>query len=443
MSLINPVLAMRINKYILSEEISSGIYLYYNSFSNQFLILNQRKHEQLKEANYDIIEKEDFSFYQILMEGLFIVPDNFDELGITLQRKKEMQNDNSLYQIMVNTTLDCNLNCWYCYENRIIGSKLTDEVLEAVKKNIEREYYSKKYKILKVSFFGGEPFLNFYAIKKLLDYSKYFCNEYGIELIADFTTNAVLITSEHIDYLKQFRCHFQITIDGDRERHNKIKRNQQNLSIDTYQQVIDTLRKINENIPNRWLAVRINFDNRTLGKIDEIITDISFLDRKYSYVILKKIWQVATEMVDTELLYLAIQKFFDKNFLLDYYIMPKGCVCFAERRREALVNYDGKVFKCSTISKFDESNALGSLNIDTGEILWNKEKNEKWFKDIIPDYCKLCKWFPACLGPCNRQLLVHSEKICTFDSMNMGNKEYLMYAFKYRFLEQKLRGGNI
>lgn len=25
------------------------------------------------------------------------------------------------------------------------------------------------------------------------------------------------------------------------------------------------------------------------------------------------------------------------------------------------------------------------------------------------------------------------ERICTFDAMNMGNKEFLMYIFKYQF----------
>lgn len=54
----------------------------------------------------------------------------------------------------------------------------------------------------------------FDGIKQLLDYSNVFCSERSIELIADFTTNSTLITSEQINYLKQFRCHFQITLDG-------------------------------------------------------------------------------------------------------------------------------------------------------------------------------------------------------------------------------------
>ena len=434
---------MRYNRYILKEEVLKGKYLYYNSFSNQFLLLNEKNNSLLVNVDIDTLEQENPNLYNLLLDGQFIVPDDFDELSITLFRKNKMQSDSSYYHVMINTTLDCNLNCWYCYENKVVGSKLSSEVIEAIKKNIVLEYETARYNTLKVSFFGGEPFMNFKGIKEVLDFSNSFCREKDIELIADFTTNAVLLNKERIDYLKQFRCHFQITLDGDREVHNRIKKDHLNPNRDTYQQTIDTLHLIEENIPNRWTAVRINFDNRTLSKIDEIISDIDFMDRHYMYVILKKVWQVNTEKVNVELLYEAIQKLFDKQFLVDYYLMPKGYVCFAERQREVLFNYDGKVFKCSTISSFNDENAFGKFDLETGIVNWNISKLTPWFKDIVPDYCKECKWFPACLGPCNKQLMAHKgERICTFDAMNMGDKEFLMYIFKYQLIQKEIWKSN-
>lgn len=41
---------------------------------------------------------------------------------------------------------------------------------------------------------------------------------------------------------------------------------------------------------------------------------------------------------------------------------------------QVLINFDGKVFKCSTIGTFDDENSLGSLDFKTGEILWNLNK---------------------------------------------------------------------
>lgn len=374
-----------------------------------------------------------------MVDNQYIVPDDFDEREIVLFRKKRMQFDTSMYQVMVNTTLDCNLNCWYCYENRITGSFLKSEVIEAIKKNIEQEYIKTSYRILKLSFFGGEPFLYFRGIKEILDFARNFCQVNQLDLIAEFTTNAILITESIIDYLKNFECQFQITLDGDRIHHNQIKKDKDNPNQDTYEKTLRTIRLINDKIPNRWLAVRINFDNKTLEKIDEIIGDLDFLDRKYCFVILKKVWQLEKDKVNVPLLHASVQKFLDKKFLLDYYIMPKGEVCFAERHREVLFNYDGKVFKCSTISSFDDKNALGEFDLQSGQVHWNETKLSYWLKEMLPQNCIDCKLLPACLGPCNKQIMLHpGENICTFDAINMTLKEYLMYLFKCQLLKEEL-----
>lgn len=260
-----------------------------------------------------------------------------------------------------------------------------------------------------------------------------------MDLIAEFTTNAILITESIIDYLKNFECQFQITLDGDRIHHNQIKKDKDNPNQDTYEKTLRTIRLINDKIPNRWLAVRINFDNKTLEKIDEIIGDLDFLDRKYCFVILKKVWQLEKDKVNVPLLHASVQKFLDKKFLLDYYIMPKGDVCFAERHREVLFNYDGKVFKCSTISSFDDQNALGEFDLQSGQVHWNETKLSYWLKEMLPQNCIDCKLLPACLGPCNKQIMLHpGENICTFDAINMTLKEYLMYLFKCQLLKEEL-----
>lgn len=125
----------------------------------------------------------------------------------------------------------------------------------------------------------------------------------------------------------------------------------------------------------------------------------------------EKVWQLEKDKVNVPLLHASVQKFLDKKFLLDYYIMPKGDVCFAERHREVLFNYDGKVFKCSTISSFDDKNALGEFDLQSGQVHWNETKLSYWLKEMLPQNCIDCKLLPACLGPCNEQIMLHPGKI--------------------------------
>lgn len=374
------------------------------------------------------------------IESKFFVDDDFDETAHINRIRQQWTDNQEMYQIMVNPTLDCNLNCWYCYENRIAGSKINATIIEAIKKNMVSHYNETPYSCLKLSFFGGEPFLCFKAIKQLVNFADDFCEKNNVELILDFTSNATLIDNTVVEFLSEYRCHFQITLDGDEEQHIKVKRDA--LGSNTYRQTLEALQLIDSKIKKRYIAVRVNFDNRTLKCKDKIIEDISFLNRPTSFVILKKVWQVKTEKVDKEALMEAIQKLFDAKFLVDYYVMPKGCLCFAERRNQVLVNYDGCIFKCTTICSFDKDNALGTLvDNDTGKITWHESTLKQWYDDMQPDYYKECKWYPACMGICNRQLMAHNgERICTFDAMNLTQKEYLMYLFKYNLLLKELTG---
>lgn len=426
------------SKYTFFEEIDKGIYLHYSPMTNRFLLLNQNKHHLLDGCANGDLDSLPQEFKDLLFDNGFIVNDDVDETKMVLDRRLALMEDKSMYNVVLNTTLDCNLSCWYCYENRIAGSFVSDKVIEAIKKNIIDRYETHPFATLKVSFFGGEPFLYFKGIRQLLDFSKTFCADRDIELIADFTTNATLLTPQIIDYLSQYRCHFQITLDGCEQHHNAIKVDKVN-KINTYRKTIATLKDINDKIENRLIALRINFDNQTLKGISEILGHVDFLDRTKSYIILKKVWQLPTDKVDKEALVDALQLVLDSKFLADYYVMPKGSVCFAEREGQVLFNYDGGIFKCTTICSFDHENSLGELDYETGKIKWNTEKITDWYADMQPRHCKDCKWFPACLGPCNRQLIAHNqEKICTFDAFNLTEAEYLMYLFKYNLLLKEL-----
>lgn len=205
-------------------KINPHTFLHYNTFSDSFMLLNKEKHELYENTPCNELEGQDLALFKKLVENHFIIPDSFNEYDMTSYVKQQMLFDSTTYQVVINTTLDCNLNCWYCYENRIPGSRLSKEVIESIKKNILLEYQQRPFKNLIMSFFGGEPFLDFKAIKELLSFAKDFTGEKKLHLTADFTTNATLITPQHIDFLKDYECHFQITLDGDREVHNTIKK---------------------------------------------------------------------------------------------------------------------------------------------------------------------------------------------------------------------------
>ena len=270
---------MKKSNYCFDVELNNNTYLHFSPMQNAFLLLNKPKHHSFCNTSNDQLDHLDSDFLKALKTGGFVVDDNFNEELEVLSRREHSIFDDSMYNIVINTTLDCNLSCWYCYEKKIKNSKLSNNIIDGIKKYIINRYKNKPYQILKISFFGGEPLLQKDKIKELLNYSKEFCETNNIKLIADFTTNATLLDEEFAKYLSQFTCHFQITLDGDEEYHNLTKVDKLKKS-NTYRKAISALKNIVTIIPDHYIALRINFDNHILGRIESILNDIDFLKRQ-------------------------------------------------------------------------------------------------------------------------------------------------------------------
>lgn len=419
--------------------INENIYLYYNAFNNNFLMVNAEKHSIIKDNLPDKISEIDLDLYTVLIEGGFIIEDSVDETAIVEYHKLLRKMDTNQYHIVINTTLDCNLNCWYCYESKIAGSLLTEKTIEIIKKNINQKYDETPYKELKISFFGGEPLINFDAIQNILSYCKDFTIQKNIRLIADFTTNATLLTEEQLLFLQDYYCYFQITLDGYEDNHNKIRFLKESKEK-TYKTIVSNIHKIQNYIKESRIWVRVNFDNKTLERFSEILNDLSDLDRKKTFLIIRKIWQYPIDKINKELILKSIQLAIDNKFYIDNYSLPRYDPCFADRLNQVLINYDGKIFKCSTIEHFDDANSEGTICEETGKVNWDINKLAKKFTATTPDKCHKCKIFPVCLGPCGKNTPKNTQVdfSCMYETAGFSMDEYIMYAYKLNKLESEL-----
>lgn len=126
---------MKRNFYQIHEQISDNCYLHYNTLNDQFIFLDKYAHLIYTNAIdlNDICIKDKKLFDNLVHLG-FVIPDDYDEKAIVELRRRKEQHDMSLYHIVINPTLDCNLSCWYCYENKIKKSHINQNVIEGIKK---------------------------------------------------------------------------------------------------------------------------------------------------------------------------------------------------------------------------------------------------------------------------------------------------------------------
>lgn len=160
------------------------------------------------------------------------------------------------------------------------------------------------------------------------------------------------------------------------------------------------------------------------------------LDRKRTFLILRRIWQTDSDVITSEQLTTAIQRILDHKFFVDCYALSRNSVCFAERMNQVLINFDGKIFKCSTLSSFDDKHAMGKLDLLNGEISWEMNKIAHIPRTMTNSRCSDCSLFPSCLGPCNKNLLKSPDRSCILDEMNLSMQEFLMYNFKLNLLHE-------
>ena len=115
-------------------------------------------------------------------------------------------------------TQSCNLRCVYCYgEGGEYGHKGNMEKKTAFRAVDWLIEHSGKVKKIHIGFFGGEPFLNFPLMQKIVDYARKRTPEVGKEVSFNATTNGTFLDEEQINFIRDQDIKVMISFDGPRE----------------------------------------------------------------------------------------------------------------------------------------------------------------------------------------------------------------------------------
>lgn len=200
--------------------------------TNYEMASHGRFHVYSFENKFFIYDVEKVSSYEI-EENLFFVLFSADQKYIeeilnlpAIDTQKYDPNkeiiEEPLSNISLNVAQVCNLSCVYCYgvdgEYGLKGKM--DE--ETAKKSIDFLISeSKNQKQISITFFGGEPLLNFPLIKKCVDYSREESKKFGKDIQFSITTNGTKFNKEINDYLNTNKFSVLVSFDGDQETQDK------------------------------------------------------------------------------------------------------------------------------------------------------------------------------------------------------------------------------
>lgn len=409
----------------------------YNALQDAYMAISPKLADAMELGNehLPVVQQQHPDFYEKLLSNGYIVNDDFDERNHYKNVVIQQRFSSNSYEIIVNPTLDCNLGCWYCYENHVEGSAMNDEMIERVIKHAKCKHSQESYRALTLGFFGGEPLLQPNVVKKIIEGIAPFAKENSINVGLSFTTNGTQMSDEVLELIKDYHTTFQITIDGDQDKHNKVrffKANKQG----SYEHIMNNIHKITATLHDYSIVLRVNYDMNTLKRTKALIDDLATISTSKMHVSLHKVWQVEQKTRWEEVFDLvdyARAKDIDVQFLS---LAPSAHVCYADLKNEVIINYNGDVYKC-TARDFSLENAEGKLLPD-GHIEWNTAKLWKRLTLRLPQICTDCNFLPSCPGICSQNILEQGDSIGCVWGNDLSKEDYIIYNFnRYAFLKQK------
>ena len=398
----------------------NGIAYWYNGLSHAFFKLSGEislKLENLLDLPYKI-EEQIPSFYNKLVKQGFLIDDDVNELNI-VHELQQKQIDTKDCMMVIIPTMNCNYTCWYCVQSHV-PSVMSKETVERILTYIRFQIISGNIKSLQIEWFGGEPFLQFGHIVKPLGEKIYeLCNEHNIPFYQSATTNGYFLTPNIINNLISLNFkQFQITLDGDRNNHNKIK--YQDKCDSTYDHVLNNIRSILSQTDDIRFLLRINYDytnisSDILGEINSIIPENL---RKRITIFPHKVWQTVPNREKNKELFELWKQFKQSGYKIELPLLMRSHEsCYVNRKNYVTINYNGEVVKCTSDGDLNEKGLIRPGKLEkNGEISW-KDKTHKLLTKPTgrTKRCTSCKFLPLCFGPCPKYALTEDDDYCKMD----------------------------
>jgi len=400
---------VRLGKYVIFIKQNDKIYSY-NALNNGLCELKPEIYEKILRREFDTLKIENFEVFNELYKTFYIVPKNFSEENYIKMLNWEAKFSKDAISLTIAPTLDCNFNCFYCYQQNYkkpsyMSNEIVDKVLNFIKQRI-----TSSTKLIYINWYGGEPLLSIETIRYLTKELKNISGNQEIRIEASIITNGFLLNEKYSKILSE-ECNVktvQITLDGPKDIHDKRRPHKEGSS---YEVIMNNLKK-SANFFDRVL-VRINVDRTNKDFVPELLNEL-------------KDMKVQPYLAPVSLDNIENQNFFDicfsiKEFALEYFKMKENVFfsnnisypflnfgsCGAVRKNSFVIDPNGNIYKCW--------NEIGQLEKRVGTVsdgILNYSRYLKWitFDPTEISECKECKILPLCNGGCPYRILFPEEQ---------------------------------
>ena len=370
-------------------------YYLYDVNLNSIIKINEITYNKLK--NKQEILGEDLQISKLKQRGFLQPIDRNINIEHPLTDKVESYLQNNVSLLILQVTQNCNLRCKYCvysgsYINRVHTNKRMN--FNTAKQAVDFYYeHCKNVDIASISFYGGEPLLEFELVKRVVEYcEKKFS---GKQLNLNMTTNATLLTTEMMDFLQLHKINLTISLDGPEEIQNKNRVFADN-ETGTFIKVLENLDRFKQLYPDSVDTISFNavFDEENNFKISSDFFSFDFMKKatvtfttvsdrdvkeekaikeefaiNYKYELFKMFLHCIGRLEQEDVSKLmsahinkikqSVHEHLKKPFIMNGKTYPSGpCIPGVNR---LFVTVDGDLFPCERVSEANSAYKIGNL----------------------------------------------------------------------------------
>jgi uncharacterized protein len=359
-----------------------------------------------------------------LRRGGFLVEGAFDELA-TIRERYWRARGRTPMVLTLTTTQDCNLGCYYCYEERSSDALAESDVPAVVGWTRQRLAASGKDS-LHVDWYGGEPLLNINFIEAASLALQSLCAEMQVSYSASVISNGTCWPDDVAGFVRRHRIRqVQISFDGLKANHDKRRRYRKGRapdpSVSSFEQAVAVVDKLLDVVR---VDLRFNADHGNQGDLEGFIgfcKDRGWFDRPFPCIFqlarisdfseragflsrsklpeedFERLRERSRHMVPNEAV-------LDETTTRSLYPMPRTSVCAALADDSIVIGADRNHYRCGL--QVGEKNRPVAIRGAEGEM--TPGRDAKWWTTFDPTLqpnCSRCSFLPVCWGGCPKKHL--------------------------------------